>query len=71
MDLFRVGRGILSWRGLFDPVPFMLIVSAVTGFLGGQFYATPEGKQLFREHEADLDRRRREAVDSPDVQFKL
>lgn len=71
VDLFRVGRELLSWRGLLDPVPFMLIVSMVTGFLGGQFYATPEGKQVFLEHEADLDRRRSQAIESPDTQIRL
>ena len=31
VDLIRMGRRVLSWRGLFDPVPLMLLVASVTG----------------------------------------
>jgi len=31
LDLMRVGRTLLSWRGLLDPVPFMFVIATVTG----------------------------------------
>ena len=71
VDLFRVGRELFSWRGLLDPVPFLLIVSTVTGFIGGQFCATPEGQEAFRQQNAILEQRRRTALNSPDEQLKL
>ena len=71
VNLFRLARLGLSWRGpLLDPVVVMMVLSVVTGFMGGQFCATPEGKQVVRQHHAMLQQQRHQAIEDPDVEFK-
>ena len=75
LDVWRLMRRLLqqalSSRTLLDPVPLMIIASSVTGFMAGRFCATPEGRLLAQQEEAALDRLRKEAMQSPKVQFTL
>lgn len=71
LDLMRVGRTLLSWRGLLDPVPFMFVIATVTGFIGGQFCATPEGQEHARAKRQELEARRRQAATGPKPLLRL
>jgi len=65
IDVFRIGRELLSWQGLFDTVPMALITVIVAGFVGGRFCATPEGQQAYLEQKQEMDRNRMDATRSP------
>lgn len=71
LDLMRVGRTLLSWRGLLYPVPFMFVIATVTGFIGGQFCATPEGQEHARAKRQELEARRRQAAPGPKPLLRL
>lgn len=71
IDLWQLGREALSFRGLFDPVPMMLILSSVSGFVGGRYCATPEGSMVAMQSQQELDQLRHQAMESRKVMFKM
>lgn len=71
IDLWRLGREALSFRGLFDPVPAMFILSSVSGFVGGRYCATPEGSMVARQSLEELNKLRHQAMESRKVKFKM